>query len=123
MIQRLAPAMREAGWGRLIQIASFLGMTPSGETPDYGTAKTAMVGLSLAVSRALSGSGITVNTVSPGMIYTRSVAGWFKAIGAREGWGDDRARSEAWVLSNVVKQSVPRIGRVDRKSTRLNSSH
>src|SRR3546814_17473932 len=47
------------------------------------------------------------------MIYTRSGAGWFKASGAREGWGDDRARSEAWVLSNVVKQSVPRIGRVE----------
>ena len=113
MMQRLVPAMRTRGWGRVIQISSFLGMTPSGETPDYGVAKTAMVGLSMTASRALAGTGVTVNTVSPGMIYTRSVAGWFRAIGAREGWGDDRVRSEAWVLDNVVRQSVSRIGRVE----------
>lgn len=112
-IQRLVPAMKERGWGRAIQIGSFMGMTPSGETPDYGVAKTAIVGLSLTMSRALAGTGVTSNTVSPGMIYTRSVAGWFKSIGAREGWGDDRAQSEAWVLKNVVQQTVSRIGQVE----------
>lgn len=113
MLQRLTPAMKERGWGRIIHIGSLLGATPSGETPDYGVAKTAMVGLTLTAARALAGTGITVNTVSPGTIYTRSVAAWFKAIGAREGWGDDRAKSEAWVLKNVTNQSVGRIGKVE----------
>jgi 3-oxoacyl-[acyl-carrier protein] reductase len=113
VLQRLAPEMRARGWGRIIHIGSFVGATPSGETPDYAAAKTAIVGLTLSAARALAGTGVTVNTVSPGMIFTRSVAAWFKAIGEREGWGDDLSKSEAWVLDNMLDQSVNRIGRVE----------
>lgn len=113
MIQRLAPAMRERGWGRIIQIASGSAMLPSGEIPDYAAGKAAMLNLSLGTAKTLAATGVTVNTISPGMIYTRSVAAWFKQIGAREGWGDDRAKSEAWVIKNISPQLVSRVGRVD----------
>ncbi len=113
MIQRLAPAMKEAGWGRIIQITSGIAMTPSGNTPDYAGAKAALVNLNLGTAKSLANTGVTVNAISPGTIFTRSVRAWFKTIGAREGWGDDMAKSEAWVLENQFPQMVPRIGRVE----------
>ena len=111
MIQRLVPGMRERGWGRVIQITSGIGITPSGDTPDYAGAKAALVNLNLGTAKSLANTGITVNAVSPGIIFTRSVRAWFKTIGAREGWGDDMAKSEAWVLKNQFSQMVSRIGR------------
>ena len=113
MIQRLVPAMRERGWGRVIQITSSAAMTPSGETPDYAAAKAAMANLSLTVAKALRNTGVTANTVSPGIVLTRSVVRWFKQIGEREGWGDDLAKSEDWLLKHHHPQLVGRIGRVE----------
>jgi Dehydrogenases with different specificities (related to short-chain alcohol dehydrogenases) len=116
MMQRLVPGMQEQGWGRVINIGSSGGWVPSGELPDYGVAKTALMGLTTAAAKALAGTGVTVNCVLPGITYTRSVAAWFKAIGAREGWGDDRAKSEAFVLAQHP-QTVARIGEVDDVAT------
>ncbi|MBU3992737.1 MAG: SDR family oxidoreductase [Alphaproteobacteria bacterium] len=111
MIQHFGPQMRDRGWGRLIQIASGNAMMPSGETPDYAASKAAMLNVSLGTAKALANTGVTVNTISPGIIYTRSVKAWFRQIGEREGWGDDEAKSEAWVLKNYSPQMVSRIGR------------
>jgi len=112
MTQRFIGPMREQGWGRLIHIASHGATHPSGETADYAAAKAALLNFSLAVAKELAGTGITSNSVSPGMVLTRSLEAWFKAIGKREGWGDDLAKSEAWVLKNYATQLVSRIGRV-----------
>jgi len=112
MMQRLVPAMREQSWGRVINIGSVGGWLPSGELPDYGVAKTALMGLTTSAAKALSGTGVTVNCVLPGIIYTRSVKAWFKAIGEREGWGDDREKSEAFLLKQQP-QTVHRVGHVD----------
>src|SRR3954447_4694358 len=70
LIHHFAPGMRERQWGRIIQISSAAGIIPTSAQPDYGPAKAAMINMSLGLSKALSGSGITVNTVSPGMIMT-----------------------------------------------------
>jgi len=56
---------------------------------------------------------VTANTVSPGIVLTRSVVRWFKQIGEREGWGDDLAKSEDWLLKHHHPQLVGRIGRVE----------
>jgi NAD(P)-dependent dehydrogenase (short-subunit alcohol dehydrogenase family) len=116
MMQRLVPAMQEQKWGRIINIGSVGGWLPSGELPDYGVAKTALMGLTASAAKALAGSGVTVNCVLPGIIYTRSVKAWFKAIGEREGWGDDREKSEAFLLKQQP-QTVHRVGHVDDIAT------
>ncbi len=73
-VQRLAPAMIERGWGRVVAITS-LGSTRA--IPFYGA-----VGLSKAVVEALTRylavelapHGITVNAVSPGLAETDAIA-------------------------------------------------
>lgn len=113
MMRLLAPAMQARRWGRIVHIASGIAATPTGTMPDYAAAKAAIVNLSLGAAKALANTGITVNTVSPGMIYTPAIESWLRAVGDQQGWGDDQARSEAFVLEHYVRQTVKRLGQVD----------
>ena len=110
LIRRLAPAMRERGWGRLIQVASAAGSFPSANSPQYAASKAAMINMTVSLSKALSRTGVTANTVSPGMIQTPAVDAWLDGIAEARGWPGDRAKSMAWVLDHNVQQTVDRIG-------------
>lgn len=112
LMRQLVPGMQERGWGRVIQIASGIAFTPTGTLPDYAAAKAAMVNMTLGAAKALANTGVTVNTVSPGMIETPSLSAWLMEVGKQQGLGDDRTRIEAFVLQNYVHQTVSRLGRV-----------
>ena len=62
--------MREAGWGRIINISS--STVPQGIPGflHYVTSKSALIGMSRAMAREVGGDGVTVNSVLPGMIET-----------------------------------------------------
>lgn len=64
------PAMRQAGWGRIINISS--STVPQGIPGflHYVTSKSALIGMSRAIAREVGADGITVNSVLPGMIET-----------------------------------------------------
>jgi 3-oxoacyl-[acyl-carrier protein] reductase len=112
LIHKMAPAMKERGWGRLIQISSAAGTIPTSAQPDYGPAKAAMLNMSLGLSKALSYSGVTVNTVSPGMIWTEGLEEFLGAFAAKRGWGDDTDKAAQYILKGTG-QTVNRIGQVE----------
>jgi len=112
LIHALAPAMKARGWGRLIQIASSAANAPNAAVAHYAAAKAAMINLTVSVSKAFARTGVTANTVSPGMISTPSLDAWFEGIERDKGWDGDRARTEAWVLEHLVVQTVGRVGMV-----------
>jgi 3-oxoacyl-[acyl-carrier protein] reductase len=65
------PAMRERGWGRIINISGYDGWTGHmGERAANVTAKAGMHGLSKAIAREAGVWGVTSNTVAPGAIAT-----------------------------------------------------
>jgi len=64
------PAMREAGWGRVINIASAHGLTASPFKSAYVAAKHGIVGLSKTVALETAGQGITCNAICPGYVLT-----------------------------------------------------
>lgn len=72
-VQRLAPGMAEAGWGRVINITS------PGSTrvlPHYGAiglSKAVLESLTRYLAVDLAPKGITVNAVSPGLVNTDAV--------------------------------------------------
>lgn len=67
--QAAAPAMREAGAGRIIFIASGAGLRPSlTGIQAYTAAKHALVGLTKQLSQDLGPTGITCNAVAPGFV-------------------------------------------------------
>ena len=59
------PSMVERGWGRIINISSIASRIPAG---IYGLSKLAVNQLSFAAAHQLGDSGITVNSIAPGII-------------------------------------------------------
>ncbi len=75
MIQLAAPAMAEKGWGRIITVGSVQERKPHPDMLVYSASKAAQTNMVQSLSLQLATSGITVNNVAPGVIYTdRNVA-------------------------------------------------
>ena len=68
---RLAlPAMKEKGWGRIINTASAHSLVASPNKAPYVAAKHGIAGLTKAVALETATSGVTVNCISPGYVWT-----------------------------------------------------
>jgi NAD(P)-dependent dehydrogenase (short-subunit alcohol dehydrogenase family) len=70
-IQAVAPLMRAAGGGSIINFGSISWHTNHGAMPAYTTAKAAVEGLTKGMARDLGPFGIRVNCVIPGWIMTQ----------------------------------------------------
>jgi 3-oxoacyl-[acyl-carrier protein] reductase len=69
LMRALAPAMEEAGGGRIVNVASSSGKRPSGRLdPSYSVTKAAALSLSRVFADAWSSRGVLVNAVAPGPI-------------------------------------------------------
>lgn len=83
--QAVAPDMKAAGRGAIINMGSVSWMIGQGNMPGYTTSKSAVVGLTRALARDLGEFGIRVVSVAPGWIMTeRQIALWLDEEGERE---------------------------------------
>ncbi|MEX0954216.1 MAG: 3-hydroxybutyrate dehydrogenase [Rhizobiaceae bacterium] len=64
------PHMRDAGHGRIVNIASAHGLRASPHKSAYVAAKHGIVGLTKTVALETAGQGITCNAVCPGFVHT-----------------------------------------------------
>ena len=70
MIQAVAPAMRRAGGGSIVNMSSISWVIPSTGLPVYVTAKAGIVGMTRTLAHELGRDGIRVNCVMPGAVLT-----------------------------------------------------
>lgn len=70
LIQSAVPSMREKGWGRIVTIGSVQEAKPHPDMLIYSASKAAQTNMVHSLSLQLAKSGITVNNVAPGVIYT-----------------------------------------------------
>ncbi|MEW1550864.1 SDR family oxidoreductase [Streptomyces tsukubensis] len=71
-----APAMRDRGWGRVVNLSSLAGQqggTLAGA--HYSAAKAGVLALTKVFARELAAHGVTVNAVAPAAVETPAVAG------------------------------------------------
>lgn len=64
------PMMREAGWGRIVNIASAHGLTASPFKSAYVAAKHGVIGLTKVTALETASQGITCNAICPGYVLT-----------------------------------------------------
>ena len=69
LMQALLPGMRQAGYGRVVNIGSRAALGKPGRSV-YGATKSGLVGMTRTWALELGKAGVTVNTVAPGPIAT-----------------------------------------------------
>src|SRR3569832_2212928 len=81
---RLAlPAMKQANWGRIINVASVHGLVASAQKSAYVAAKHGLVGLTKVIALETATTGVTCNAICPGWVLTPLVQKQIDALAAR----------------------------------------
>ncbi|HVW43791.1 MAG TPA: SDR family oxidoreductase [Amycolatopsis sp.] len=96
MLRAVLPAMQEAGWGRFVHIGSATAKEPQNKPPHTvaNATRPSTVGLLKSVADEYAQFGITINTVAPGWIATRTT-NWY--LETQEGLTDGEARRK-WMI-------------------------
>src|SRR5208283_4945990 len=84
-VRAALPGMRQAGWGRIVNIASAHGLIGSPFKSAYVAAKHGVVGLTKVVALETAEEGITCNAICPGYVWTPLVEKQIAAQAAAHG--------------------------------------
>ncbi len=68
--RELVPLMREAGYGRIVNIASVAGKEGNPNASAYSASKAAVIALTKSLGKELADTGIRVNCVTPAAVRT-----------------------------------------------------
>jgi 3-hydroxybutyrate dehydrogenase len=91
LISLALPAMKQRGWGRIINMGSIYSTRAVANRIDYVTTKTAILGMTRAVAIETTTSGITCNAICPGTLPTPAIQGKIASIAASEGRSVDES--------------------------------
>jgi 3-hydroxybutyrate dehydrogenase len=100
-MQAAIPLMKQAGWGRIINIASAHGKVASAQKAAYVAAKHGLVGLTKVAAVELANTGTTCNAICPGWVLTPLVQKQISARAEREG------RPETEVRHDLLAEKQP----------------
>ena len=106
------PLMREAGWGRVINVASAHGLTASPYKSAYVTAKHGVVGMTKVVALETAEEPITANAICPGYVLTPLVEAQIPATMEEYGMDRDTVVRDVLLARQPSKQfaTVEQIG-------------
>src|SRR6476661_3043376 len=73
-IRAVSRGMMKRRWGRIINIASVVGITGNKGQANYAASKAGLIGLTKSVAKELASRNILINAVAPGFIETDMTA-------------------------------------------------
>lgn len=74
LTRHAVPGMKKRGWGRIINLASAHALVASPFKSAYVAAKHGIAGFTKTIALEVATSGVTVNAICPGYVYTPLVA-------------------------------------------------
>ena len=104
---RLAlPAMKARGWGRIVNTASAHSLVASPNKSAYVAAKHGIAGLTKTVALEAATSGVTVNCISPGYVWTSLVENQIPDTMAARGLTREQVMNDVLLAAQPTKQFV-----------------
>jgi 3-oxoacyl-[acyl-carrier protein] reductase len=106
----ILPKMQQQGWGRIINISSASAVKPAPGMGAYSTTKAAINNLTVTLAQSMGDDAVTINTVSPGVIFSGAMANMFIENGMAS--TVDEARD---LLNQMGSDGIPfeRVGEVE----------
>ncbi len=104
---RLAlPGMKEKGWGRIVNTASAHSLVASPNKSAYVAAKHGISGLTKTVALEAATSGVTVNCISPGYVWTPLVEGQIPDTMSSRGLTREQVINDVMLSAQPTKKFV-----------------
>lgn len=100
------PKMKEKGWGRIINIASAHALVASPYKSAYVTAKHGIAGLTKTVALETATSGITMNAICPGYVWTPLVQKQIPETAKTRGITEEQVINDVMLLAQPTKKFV-----------------
>ena len=122
--QACARGMLDRGWGRVINIASVLGLRGFRRRAAYGSSKGGLINLTRVLAVEWAERGVTVNAIAPGVTETPMVVSYMRdpsylegllatTPDRRVGQPDDVAAAVAFFASDAAQHTTGQILAVD----------
>jgi 3-oxoacyl-[acyl-carrier protein] reductase len=102
LMRAAAPRMAEAGWGRIVNVASSAGKRPSLTNVAYAVTKAAQLSLSRAWADLWADKGVLVNAVAPGPVASEL---WM----APGGLGDQAAEAKGISREEALSEQAGKV--------------
>ena len=106
LTDRVLPAMKAAGWGRILNVASTSVVEPIANLGVSTALRSSVAGWAKTLAVEVAGDGVTVNTLLPGRIDTPRIGQIDAANAARSGVAPEEARAAS-------ERTIP-VGRIGR---------
>ena len=110
LMDATVPAMAEAGWGRVVNVASTAGKRPSASMPEYSVAKAAELSLSRLYADRWAAEGVAINAICPGPVKSEM---WMDEGGLLDQTASESGSSREEALADVgAKRPIGRLAEV-----------
>ncbi len=100
------PAMKERGWGRIINTGSAHALVASPFKAAYVSAKHGIAGLTKTVALEVAAHGVTVNTICPGYVLTPLVESQIPDTAKARGITEDEVKRDVLLAAQPTKEFV-----------------
>jgi 3-oxoacyl-[acyl-carrier protein] reductase len=103
----VVPHMRKSNYGRIVLIGSYYGRHGVPLFTAYCASKAAVINYAASLALEVADAGITVNSVSPGMINTEMHVDALVAIAEAEGTTFEEVRDTEWAKTPLGRAGDP----------------